>query len=122
MSPYVPTVRMASGARAVQIDSTPCRSRPRGRGTCGIRACLPGAVARTCRPIESKPAPGSHTPFRKPSGRWDGPGRKRTPQRARSLVRAAARWISVADIVGLPCQHIVEMVDRPLPQSRKRLK
>jgi hypothetical protein len=50
---------MASGARAVQIDSAPLPLRPRGWGTCGIRACLPGAGVRAGRPIEIQAA--AHT-------------------------------------------------------------
>jgi hypothetical protein len=60
VSPYVRTVRTASGARAVQIDSAPLPNRPRGWGTCGMpRACLPGAGARAGRPIEIQA--GAHT-------------------------------------------------------------
>jgi hypothetical protein len=44
------------------------------------------------------------------------------PFSGRELGQSGPRSISATDIVGLPCQHdIVEMVDGPLPQRRKRL-
>jgi len=64
VSPYVPTVRTASGARAVQIDSAPLPNRPRGWGTCG--GCLVRAYRvlglEQAAPSKSKPAPTPSSP------------------------------------------------------------
>jgi hypothetical protein len=58
VSPYVRTVRTASGAPAVQIDSAPLRSRPPGRGTCGMPHARAYRVLglEQSAPSKSKPA------------------------------------------------------------------